>query len=150
MRCNRFATSPEFTMHQVEEFAYFLLGGPLSDDWMVPVGIHTVAPAQLLQHEDVHALVVCWRYGGYDDYDGDGVAPHVWFASEADAALRGVSAHDLAWAAVEAIVEFRFLALRLPRAAALQVIIWEIGGWILPLVAHGQLPPARGIRTTLH
>jgi hypothetical protein len=83
----------------------------------------------------VEPLVVCWRAGGWG---GDGLQ-HVWHMDVAEAAQRGISEHDLGWATSEAIIHLRILTQRLPLAAALQVVVFELGGWILPPVEHAQL-----------
>jgi hypothetical protein len=90
-------------------------------------------------------LIVCWRAGGFD---GDGDEQHVWYMPKAEAAQRGISEHDLAWATSEAIIYFRFATQRLPRACAIQVVIFELEGHILRVVEHAQL--AARVRTTLH
>jgi hypothetical protein len=91
--------------------------------------------------EVVHPLVLAWRAGG-----DPGVVQHLWHAHPTDAEQRGVSEHDLAWAAVKCIVHFRFLSHYTPRPIALQVAIFALEGQLLPPIelrrswgsAHGQ------------
>jgi hypothetical protein len=142
--CPRFATYPNFTMSQVETFARYLLGQPIARTWSAPVEVHSVAPSRPL-HDVVRPIVVCWREGGFD---GDGDELHVWCATEAEAARLDISAHDLCWAAVECITHFRMLSQRMPRAASIQVVVYELAGWILPVVEHAAL--AARVHTTLH
>lgn len=148
MQCNRFADHPALTMAVVRQFAHTLLQRPIAHSWSAPTEIDTAAPSRLLLqvHDVVRPLVLCWRTGGFADA---GDVQHVWFATEAEAALLGISTSDLAWGAMEAITRFRVLSHQLPRAAALQVVVYELEGWILRPVAHAQLT-ARYARTTLH
>ncbi len=149
--CPRFATYPAFTMTDACRLAHDLLDRPIAHSWSAPMEIRPAttdercahldyrgvsAPSPLLC--DVQPLVVCWRAGGFE---GDSMQ-HVWHASEGEAEQRAISEHDLAWATSEAIIHFRFLSQRMPRAAALQVVVFALGGWILPPIEHASFWPA--------